>query len=73
MLKLVGLISLDLHLSVTIQAWMAQLVAHLLGTREVGSSNPGKEENFPMKITAHHAQVLGMAGSSMKAAHIRSP
>ena len=29
-----------------IQAWIAQLVAHRLGTREVRGSNPGKGENF---------------------------
>ena len=38
-------------LFLSIQAWIAQLVAHRLGTREVRGSNPGKGENFSMKIS----------------------
>ena len=34
-----------------IQARIAQLVAYRLGTREVPGSNPGKDENFSMKIS----------------------
>ena len=34
-----------------IQARMAQLVAYRLGTGEVPGSNPGKGENFSMKIS----------------------
>ena len=33
-----------------IQARIAHLVAHRLGTGEVPGSNPGKGENFSMKI-----------------------
>ena len=32
-----------------IQAWIAQLVAHPLGSRDVQGSNPGKGENLSMK------------------------
>ena len=32
-----------------IQAWIAQLVAHRLGTMEVVGSNPGKGEDFSKK------------------------
>ena len=31
---------------INIQAWIAQLVEQLLGTREVRGSNPDKGENF---------------------------
>ena len=34
-----------------IQARIAQLVAYRLGTREVPGSNPGKGENFSVKIS----------------------
>ena len=34
-----------------IRAWIAQLVAHQLGTREVRGSNPGKGDNFSIKIS----------------------
>ena len=34
-----------------IQARMAQLVAYQLGTGEVPGSNPGKGENFSVKIS----------------------
>ena len=34
-----------------IQARIAQLVAHRLGTGEVPGSNPGKGENFSVKIS----------------------
>ena len=34
-----------------ILAWIAQLVTHRLCTWEVQGSNPGKEENFSMKIS----------------------
>ena len=34
-----------------IQARIAQLVAYQLGTGEVSGSNPGKGENFSMKIS----------------------
>ena len=34
-----------------IQAWIAQLVADQLGTREVRGSKPGKGDNFSMKIS----------------------
>ena len=38
-------------LNMGIQAWIAQLVAHRLGTWEVrGCSNPGTGDNFSMKI-----------------------
>ena len=33
-----------------IQAWIAQLVANRLGTREVRGSNHGKGDNFSIKI-----------------------
>ena len=33
------------------QARIAQLVAYRLGTREVAGSNPGKGENFSVKIS----------------------
>ena len=33
-----------------IQAWIAQLVANRLGNWEVWDSNPGKGDNFSMKI-----------------------
>ena len=36
---------------VPIQARIAQLVAYRLGTGEVPGSNPGKGENFSMKIS----------------------
>ena len=34
-----------------IQAWIAQLVEHRLGTWEVRGSNPGKDNNFSMIIS----------------------
>ena len=34
-----------------IQAWIAQLVANQLGTKEVLGSNPGKGVNFLMKTS----------------------
>ena len=33
------------------QAWIAQLVAYRLGNGEVPGSNPGKGENFSVKIS----------------------
>ena len=36
-----------------IQAWIAQLKAHQLGTGEVQGLNPGKVDNFSMKIKRH--------------------
>ena len=42
----------SLKRSKKIQAWIAQLVAHRLGTREVRISNTGKGDNFSMKIFA---------------------
>ena len=41
----------------TIQAWIAQLVAHRLGTREVQGSNPCKGDNFSMKISNRLIQI----------------
>ena len=35
----------------SIQAWIAQLVVHWLGTREVRGSIPGKGDKFSMKIS----------------------
>ena len=35
----------------SIQAWIAHLVAHRLGTREVQGSNPDKGDNISMKIS----------------------
>ena len=46
--------NLDLHFCAGsyftqfIQAWIAQLVVHQLGIREVLRSNPGEGENFSM-------------------------
>ena len=39
---------LENNLAKMILAWIAQLVAHRLGTREVRGSNPCKGENFLM-------------------------
>ena len=40
-----------LKLKILIQARIAQLVAYRLGTGEVPGSNPGKGENFSVKIS----------------------
>ena len=32
-----------------VQAWIAQLVVHWIGTTEVVGSNPDKEEDFSLK------------------------
>ena len=40
-----------LLLLLLIQARIAQLVAYQLGTEEIPGSNPGKGENFSMKIS----------------------
>ena len=40
----------NLYLDASIQARIAQLVAYRLGTGEVPGSNPGKGENFSVKI-----------------------
>ena len=40
-----------------IQARIAQLVAYRLGTGEVLGSNPGKGENFSVKIKSHRQLV----------------
>ena len=42
------MIGLAFSVSHIIQAWIAQLVAYGLGTREVWGSNPGKVDNFSM-------------------------
>ena len=39
-----------------IQAWIAQLVVHQLGTMEVGGSNPDKGEDFSLKILNEEQQ-----------------
>ena len=39
------------NVMVFIQAMIAQLVAYRLGTREVLGSNPGKGQNFSVKIS----------------------
>ena len=65
----------NLNVGVKIQARIAQLVAYGLGTGEVPGSNPGKGENFSMKVSNY----LNLNGDcvesicSMKAAHRRSP
>ena len=46
-----NMICLLLYVSTNIQARIAQLVAYRLGTGEVLGSNPGKGENFSMKIS----------------------
>ena len=40
----------NLNVGMKIQARIAQLVAYWLGTGEVPGSNPGKGENFSMKL-----------------------
>ena len=41
----------SLKRSKKIQAWIARVVAHRRGTREVQGSNPGKGEKFSMEIS----------------------
>ena len=41
----------DITTTSNIQARKAQLVAYWLGTREVPGSNPGKGQNFSVKIS----------------------
>ena len=41
-----------------IQAWIAQLVAHQLGTTEVVGSNPGQGEDFSKKYEFDPAMVV---------------
>ena len=41
----------NIHLVQIIQARIAQLVAYRLGTGKVPGSNPGKGENFSVKIS----------------------
>ena len=58
--------SLMLHsIMLNIQAWLAQLVAHRLGTREVWGSNPGKGENFAMKISNWFTQPWWLGGRGL--------
>ena len=42
---------LRINFTILIRAWIAQLVAHRLGTQEVRGSNAGKGEIFSMKIS----------------------
>ena len=44
-------LNIELNLILIIQARIAQLVAYRLGTEDVPGSNPGKGENFSMKIS----------------------
>ena len=41
-----------------IQAWIAQSVAHRLGTTEVRGSNPSKRENFQKNLNLN-ADLIG--------------
>ena len=42
---------IDSTIAIPIQARLAQLVAYWFGTREVPGSNPGKGDNFSVKIS----------------------
>ena len=53
-----------------IQAWIAQLVAHQLGTREVGGSNSRKGQFSENKYEKHKVQIFVQNRMQyMKAAH----
>ena len=43
----------------SIQARIAQLLAYQLGTEEVPGSNPGKGDNFSMKISNQILRIQG--------------
>ena len=47
----------NILVSIFSQARIAQLVAYWLGTGEVTGSNPGKGENFSVKISNWFVQI----------------
>ena len=54
-----------LSFSEAIQARIAQLVAYQLGTGEVPGSNPGKGENYSLKISNWITQPWWLGGRAL--------